>query len=72
MIGKLLILAGTLLLVVGVVLTFFDSIPLLGKLPGDITIKKENVQIHIPVTTCILLSVILTFVLWLVSYFKGE
>jgi len=72
MIGKLLILAGTLLLVVGVVLTFFDSIPLLGKLPGDITIKKENVQIHIPVTTCILLSVILTLVLWLVSYFKGE
>ena len=72
MIGKILILAGTLLLVVGVVLTFFDAIPLLGKLPGDITIKKENVQIHIPVTTCILLSVLLTVVLWLISHFKGE
>jgi len=72
MIGKTLILAGALLLVVGVVLTFFDTIPLLGKLPGDITIKKEHVQIHIPVTTCILLSVLLTVALWLVSHFKGE
>jgi hypothetical protein len=72
MIGRGLVVAGIMLVLVGVLLVFFDKIPLLGKLPGDITIKKDNVQIFIPITTSILLSLLLTVVLWLVSHVKGD
>jgi Protein of unknown function (DUF2905) len=72
MIGRGLIVAGIMLVLVGVLLVFFDKIPLLGKLPGDITIKKDNVQIFIPITTSILLSLLLTVGLWLVSHVKGD
>jgi hypothetical protein len=48
----------------------FRSIPLLGKLPGDIRIERENFRFYFPLTTCILLSLLLTGVMWLVRYFS--
>jgi len=72
MVGKMLMVAGLMIVLVGLALTFFDKIPFLGKLPGDISIKKENIQVYIPITTSILLSVLLSVILWLVSYFKGR
>ena len=72
MVGKMLMVAGLMIVLVGLALTFFDKIPFLGKLPGDISIKKENVQVYIPITSSILLSVLLSVILWLVSYFKGR
>ena len=72
MVGKMLMVAGLMIVLVGLALTFFDKIPFLGKLPGDISIKKENVQVYIPIASSILLSVLLSVILWLVSYFKGR
>ncbi len=66
--GKLLIVLGLAIVGIGLFLTFFDKIPLLGKLPGDISVKKENFQFYFPLTTSIVLSVLLSFVFWLVSY----
>ena len=66
--GKLLIVFGIAIVGIGLFLTFFDKIPLLGKLPGDISVKKENFQFYFPLTTSIVLSVLLSFVFWLVSY----
>ncbi len=61
--GKLLIVAGGLLVVVGIVMLFGDRIPFLGKLPGDFTFKKDNVTIHFPLMTMIIISIVLTIIL---------
>ncbi|UCE06614.1 MAG: DUF2905 domain-containing protein [bacterium] len=65
--AKLIILIGVILVIVGVILYFFNGIPFLGKLPGDIHIEKKNFSFHFPITTCILLSVILSIILYLIS-----
>ncbi len=69
-IGKLLILFGLVCAGLGVILMFGGKIPYLGRLPGDLTFKKDNVEIIIPLTTSIILSVIINVVLWLLSYIR--
>ncbi len=61
--GKTLILTGCLIVVVGVVVTFGAKIPWLDKLPGNIYIKRGNFTLYFPLTTCIILSILLTLVL---------
>ena len=64
--GRLLIAIGLVLLAVGLVVTFAGRLPLhLGRLPGDIRIHGRNFGFYFPLTTCILLSLVLTLVLWL-------
>ena len=58
-----MILFGILLAVVGVLLYFGKSIPILGKLPGDIQIQRKGVHIYFPLASCLLLSVVLTVIL---------
>jgi hypothetical protein len=70
--GKILVLFGVVTVAVGVVLMFFDRIPLLGKLPGDIHIKKENFEFYFPIITSLVLSVVLSGILWIVSYFTRK
>ena len=70
--GKILVLFGAVMVVVGLLLMVFDKIPLLGKLPGDIHIKKENVELYFPIVTSIVLSMILSGILWLISYFSKK
>jgi len=66
-IGKTLIIFGLILIGVGVLLTFFNKIPLLGKLPGDILIQKKNFTFYFPFMTSILISVVLSLLFWLWS-----
>ncbi len=68
-IGKLLVLLGGVLIVVGLALMFVPKIPFLGKLPGDIHIKKDNFEFYFPLATSVLLSVALSGILWLISHF---
>lgn len=63
--GKVLILAGLVLIVLGVFFTYGGKIPFLGKLPGDIRIEKDNFSFYFPVTTCILLSMLISLIFWL-------
>jgi Protein of unknown function (DUF2905) len=65
--GKLLILLGGILIVVGAVVVFVDKLPWLGRLPGDIYIERRHFTFFFPVTTSILVSVILSLVLYIVS-----
>ena len=58
--GKLLILLGVFIILVGVLLMAGDKIPWIGKLPGDIILKKEKFTFYFPLTTSILISIILT------------
>lgn len=64
-IGKGLILLGVVLIVVGILFSFAGKIPWLGQLPGDLYIQKERFTFYFPLTTCVLLSLILTLVLYL-------
>lgn len=61
-IGRLLLVLGIILVVVGVIFMFADKIPLIGRLPGDILIKRKNFSFYFPIVTCILLSVLLTVI----------
>jgi uncharacterized protein HemY len=63
--GKTLIVFGLVLVAVGVVLSFAPKIPWLGRLPGDIYIQKGNFTFYFPLVTCLLLSLIITLVLYL-------
>lgn len=62
-VGKLLIILGAFIVVVGLALTFGPRIPFLGRLPGDIAIDRGNVHFYFPIVTCLVLSVVLTLIL---------
>jgi len=58
--GKMLILIGVFIIAIGVLLLMGEKIPWIGKLPGDIIIKKERFTFYFPITTSIVISIILT------------
>lgn len=63
-IGKFIVLTGVVLVVVGLLMMFAQKLPLgLGRLPGDIVIKRDNFTFYFPLATSILLSIILTLIL---------
>ena len=68
--GKFLIIAGIVLIVLGLILQLGPKLPFPGKLPGDIVIDRGNFKMFIPITTSILLSIILTVVLYLINKAK--
>lgn len=63
--GKLLVILGIVLIIAGLLLTFAGKLPFLGKLPGDIRIERETFSFYFPLGTCLLLSIILSLVVWL-------
>ena len=63
--GKLLIFFGILLVALGLIFSFGVKISWLGHLPGDIYIRREGFSFYFPLTTCLLISLILTLVLYL-------
>ncbi len=58
--GKLLVLLGVFIILMGLLLMVGDKIPWLGRLPGDILIKREKFTFYFPLTTSILISLLLT------------
>ena len=64
-IGKALIVIGIVVLFLGLMLTFHDKIPLFGKLPGDIFIKKGNFSFYFPIMSMIIISVIISLIFML-------
>ena len=65
-IGRLLIMAGIMLFVLGVLTQSMGFFPL-GSLPGDINIKRENFSVHIPLVTSLVLSIVISFLFWLMT-----
>lgn len=66
--AKLLIVVGIIAVIVGILMLLNIKIPF-GKLPGDIVIKKENFTFAFPIVTCIIASIVLSFVMWIISKF---
>jgi hypothetical protein len=62
--GRLLIIVGVVLVAVGLLWPFLGRIGL-GRLPGDFVIEREGFSLYIPITTCLLISAVLTLGFWL-------
>lgn len=65
--GRILITIGLVIAGVGLVMAFAGKIPLLGKLPGDFFFRWKNGSFYFPLTTSILISVVLTLILWFIN-----
>jgi len=68
--AKGLILLGAVLIAVGLILLFFQKVPFLGKLPGDILIKRENYTFYFPLATSIVVSLLISLILYLIGKFR--
>lgn len=64
-----LVVVGGLIALTGAVWLLAPSIPWAGKLPGDIVIERDNFKFYFPVVTCIVLSIVLSALLWLIRQF---
>jgi hypothetical protein len=65
--GKILIIIGIILIIAGLFIYFAgDKMGWIGHLPGDIRIEKENMRFYFPITTMIILSALLSLILWIV------
>lgn len=62
---KLLVGGGILLIIIGLFIKF------VGKLPGDIVVKKENMTFYFPIVTCVVISIVLSLVFSILGRFKG-
>ena len=74
-VGKVLMILGGFVFVAGLLVYFSDRLPFLksvGRLPGDMSWKGEGWQVHFPLATSILLSLLLTGLMWLVNRFSGK
>lgn len=66
-IGKFLVIIGVITVVIGLILMFAGKIPLIGRLPGDIVIERRNFVFYFPIATSILLSIIISLILYILS-----
>lgn len=67
-IGKALIITGIILLIIGTTLILLKKFSFTNlKLPGDILIKKENFTFYFPITTSIIISLLLSIIFWLIT-----
>jgi len=66
--GKIIIIAGLILVIAGIIIYFAGNrFSWVGHLPGDIRIEKEKVKFYFPITTMIILSILVSFIIWLVK-----
>lgn len=66
-IGKLLIIAGIVLALIGGLIMLSGRLPWIGRLPGDIVIQKKNFSFYFPIATSILLSIVISLILWFIG-----
>nr|CAJ74131.1 conserved hypothetical protein [Candidatus Kuenenia stuttgartiensis] len=65
--GKVLMITGIILIIAGALFLFVNKIPFLGRLPGDIAVQKKNFSFYFPLTTCIIISIVLSIIMWLLG-----
>ena len=68
--AKMVILMGAILIVIGLVMLLLPRFPFLGRLPGDILIKKEHYTFYFPLVTSIIISIIISLILYLINKFR--
>lgn len=68
--GKFLIIIGFLIVLAGVILHYWPKLPFLGKLPGDVVIDRGNFKMYFPITTSIVVSILISLILLLINKAK--
>ncbi len=69
--GRVLLIVGAVIAIVGAVLFFGARLPFrLGRLPGDIIHRGEHTTFYFPIVSCLVISVVLSFILWLFANFR--
>lgn len=68
-IGKLLIFAGLVLAGIGVLVLLLGNLGLF-RLPGDLKFGGENWKVYVPIASCVLLSIVLTLIMWIINYIR--
>lgn len=68
--GKFLIIAGVVLVITGLIIQFFPKMPFPGRLPGDIVIDRGNFKMYFPIATSIVISVVISLILFLLNKAK--
>ena len=69
--GKLLIIVGIVFILAGLIITYVPRLPYLGKLPGDISIERENFRFYLPITSSILVSILLSLIIYFFNRWKN-
>jgi hypothetical protein len=70
--GRYLIIFGAVVLLIGIIFTFLPKNLPFGKLPGDFHIKRENFTFYFPLATSIIISIVLSLILWFINYFTRK
>ncbi len=69
-VGRILIILGAVLIAAGLVILGIQKLPFLGKLPGDILIKRERYTFYFPIATSIIISILISLILYLINKFR--
>ena len=70
--GKMLLVVGVIIVLIGAALVFGVRVPFLGSLPGDLSFERGNVKVYLPIVTSIVLSIVVTVLLNLVFGLFGR
>jgi len=70
--GKVLLITGGIIIILGLLLVFHQYIPFFGKLPGDIVIKKEGFSVYLPIVTFLIISILLTIIVNVILFFLNK
>lgn len=70
MVGRLLIYLGMALIIIGLIILYGGKFNFFGKLPGDFVIRKENFTFYFPLMTSVLLSILLSLIIYIVHRLK--
>jgi hypothetical protein len=65
--AKVMILIGSVLILAGLVILIFPRLPFLGKLPGDILVKKDNFKFYFPLAISVVVSIIISLILYFIN-----
>jgi uncharacterized membrane protein len=68
-VGKWLIAAGIIIVLLGAIVMLLGRVGLF-RLPGDLEFGSKNWRVYVPIASCILISIVLTLILWLINYFR--
>jgi hypothetical protein len=70
--GKILLIVGGIIVILGLILIFSQHIPFLGKLPGDIFVKRDGFSFYFPIVTLLILSILITIIVNVILHFLNK
>jgi hypothetical protein len=70
--GKILVIVGGIIVILGLIFIFGQHIPFLGKLPGDIFVKRDGFSFYFPIVTLLILSILITIIVNVILHFRNK